>query len=71
MLKDILFKMICSYLVNISWHLARTSFSEWDMIFANQAMTVAAIDRLVDYATILEIITESYRKNQSMQKTKQ
>ena len=44
---------------------------EWDMIFANQAMTVAAIDRLVHHATILEIITESYRKNQSMQKTKQ
>ena len=46
-------------------------FSEWDTIFANQAMTVAAIDRLVHHATILEIITDSYRKNQSLQKIKQ
>lgn len=43
-------------------------FSEWDMIFSNHAMTVAAIDRLVHHATILEIITDSYRKNQSLKK---
>jgi DNA replication protein DnaC len=44
-------------------------FSEWDTIFANHAMTVAAIDRLVHHATILEIITDSFRKNQSMKKS--
>lgn len=43
-------------------------FSEWDSIFTNHAMTVAAIDRLVHHATILEIITDSYRKNQSLKK---
>ena len=37
-------------------------FSEWDKIFPNAAMTVAAIDRLVHHATILEFNTESYRK---------
>jgi DNA replication protein DnaC len=37
-------------------------FSEWNAIFPNAAMTVAAIDRLVHHATILEFNTESYRK---------
>ena len=36
-------------------------FSEWDQIFPDPAMTVAAIDRLVHHATILELNTESYR----------
>lgn len=38
------------------------AFSEWDSIFANSAMTVAAIDRLVHHATILEVVGKSYRK---------
>jgi DNA replication protein DnaC len=37
-------------------------FSEWDKIFPEKAMTVAAIDRLVHHATIIEINTESYRR---------
>lgn len=37
-------------------------FSQWGEIFPNAAMTVAAIDRLVHHATILEFNTESYRK---------
>jgi DNA replication protein DnaC len=37
-------------------------FSEWDKIFPNAAMTVAAIDRLVHHATILEFNVESYRR---------
>ncbi|HQS83649.1 MAG: IS21 family transposase [Alphaproteobacteria bacterium 16-39-46] len=41
-------------------------FSEWDQIFATNSMTVAAIDRLVHHATILEINSESYRKKQSL-----
>lgn len=43
-------------------------FSEWDSIFSNHAMTVAAIDRLVHHATILEIIADSYRRNHSLKK---
>ena len=41
-------------------------FSGWDQIFDDNMMTVAAIDRLVHHATILEIGGESYRKKASM-----
>ena len=37
-------------------------FGEWGRIFPNQAMTVAAIDRLVHHATIFEMNVESYRR---------
>ena len=37
-------------------------FSAWDQIFPDPAMTVAAIDRLVHHATILELNTESCRR---------
>jgi DNA replication protein DnaC len=37
-------------------------FADWASIFADQIMTVAAIDRLVHHANILECGTESYRK---------
>ncbi|MBW8308170.1 MAG: IS21-like element helper ATPase IstB [Candidatus Paracaedibacteraceae bacterium] len=41
---------------------ANQPFSEWDSIFADTTMTVAAIDRLVHHATIIEIVSESYRR---------
>ena len=37
-------------------------FGEWDKIFPDPAMTVAAIDRLVHHAVIFEFNTESYRR---------
>ncbi len=37
-------------------------FADWASIFTDQTMTVAAIDRLVHHATILEFGSESYRK---------
>lgn len=37
-------------------------FADWASIFADQTMTIAAIDRLVHHATILEFGSESYRK---------
>lgn len=43
-------------------------FSEWDQIFDTNAMTVAAIDRLVHHAAILEMTTESYRRRHSLLK---
>jgi DNA replication protein DnaC len=43
-------------------------FSQWEAIFADTTMTVAAIDRLVHHAEILEIQAESYRKAQSMKR---
>lgn len=41
---------------------ANQPFSGWDQIFPDKAMTVAAIDRLVHHATILEMNAESFRK---------
>lgn len=41
---------------------ANQPFSAWDAIFTDSMMTVAAVDRLVHHAVIVEIHTESYRK---------
>jgi DNA replication protein DnaC len=41
-------------------------FSAWEQIFPDPAMTVAAIDRLVHHATILEFNTESYRQRTAL-----
>lgn len=43
-------------------------FSDWDRIFPDTTMTVAAIDRLVHHATIVEIEAESYRKKAAQAK---
>jgi DNA replication protein DnaC len=37
-------------------------FSHWDQIFPDTLMTVAAIDRIIHHASIIEIDGESYRK---------
>ena len=42
------------------------AFSEWDSIFGDNMMTVAAIDRLVHHSDIYQIQGESYRKKQAM-----
>jgi len=41
---------------------ANQPFSQWDSIFTDSMMTVAAIDRLVHHATIIEMQAESFRK---------
>ena len=41
---------------------ANQPFSQWDAIFTDSMMTVAAVDRLVHHALIIEIQTQSYRK---------
>lgn len=41
---------------------ANQPFGAWDAIFPDPAMTVAAIDRLVHHAIILEMNTDSYRR---------
>ena len=41
---------------------ANQSFDEWDAIFPNNTMAVAAIDRLIHHASILNINEQSYRK---------
>lgn len=42
------------------------AFSEWDRIFGDNMMTVAAIDRLVHHSDIYKIERERYRKKQAM-----
>jgi DNA replication protein DnaC len=42
------------------------SFGEWDKIFTDPSMTVAAIDRVVHHAIIIEIQADSYRKRQAI-----
>ena len=45
---------------------ANQPFSEWDKIFPDNMMAVAAIDRLVHHATIINIEqTESYRRKKA------
>jgi len=41
---------------------ANQPFSAWDHLFPDAAMTLAAVDRLVHHATILEMNVESYRR---------
>lgn len=44
---------------------ANEPFSEWDQIFPTEMMAVAAVDRLIHHATIINITGDSYRKKQS------
>jgi DNA replication protein DnaC len=41
---------------------ANQPFGEWGKVFPDQAMTLAAIDRLVHHSTIFEMNVESYRR---------
>lgn len=41
---------------------ANTPFSQWGEVFVEPAMTLAAVDRLVHHATILEMNVQSYRR---------
>jgi len=43
------------------------SFEEWDELFDNTVMTVAAIDRLIHHAKILQCQGESYRRKEAQQ----
>jgi DNA replication protein DnaC len=45
---------------------ANQPFGGWGRIFPDQAMTLAAIDRLVHHATILEMNVESYRRKAAL-----
>jgi len=49
---------------------ANQPFSEWNNIFPDNMMAVAAIDRLVHHSTIINIKAESYRRNQASKKEK-
>ena len=44
-------------------------FAAWGQIFPDQAMTLAAVDRLVHHATIFEMNVESYRRRTEIQRS--
>jgi DNA replication protein DnaC len=50
---------------------ANTPFSQWSDVFVDPAMTLAAIDRLVHHATILEMNVESYRRRSAQERQTQ
>jgi DNA replication protein DnaC len=43
-------------------------FSEWDQVFPDSTMAVAAIDRLVHHAVVINVQGASYRKTHSLHK---
>src|SRR3954470_12060161 len=47
---------------------ANQPFGEWGKIFPDQAMTLAAIDRLVHHAFIFEMNVESYRRKVALER---
>ncbi|MFM8801830.1 MAG: IS21-like element helper ATPase IstB [Tagaea sp.] len=49
---------------------ANQPFGEWNRIFPDAAMTLAAVDRLVHHATIFEMNVESYRRRQAVERRK-
>lgn len=61
---SVLFEFICQrYETGSLIITANQPFSQWDDIFPDNMMAVAAIDRLVHHATIIKIEGESYRVN--------
>lgn len=59
---NVLFELICHrYETGSLIITSNQAFSEWDKIFPDSVIAVAAIDRLVHHATILNISGESYR----------
>lgn len=59
---NVLFELICHrYETGSLIITSNQPFSEWDKIFPDNVMAVAAIDRLVHHATIINITGESYR----------
>ncbi len=68
---SVLFELICERYERKSMVITcNQPFKEWDRIFLDKQMAVAAVDRLVHHATIFEIEAESYRRKAAMNKKK-
>ena len=50
---------------------ANQPFGQWQTIFPDPAMTVAAVDRLVHRATIFELNVDSYRRRSALRQQRQ
>lgn len=49
---------------------ANQPFSQWDAIFSDSMMTVAAVDRLVHHALIIDIQGQSFRQQSAVARSK-
>jgi DNA replication protein DnaC len=68
---SVLFELICERYERKSMMITcNQPFKEWDRIFLDKQMAIAAVDRLVHHATIFEIEAESYRRKQALCKKK-
>ncbi|TGN37496.1 hypothetical protein E5Q62_28185, partial [Klebsiella oxytoca] len=47
---------------------ANQPFGAWNSVFPDQAMTLAAVDRLVHHAPIFEMNVESYRRREAIER---
>jgi DNA replication protein DnaC len=66
---SVLFELICERYEQRSMLITcNQPFSDWEHIFVNKQMAVAAIDRLVHNALIFEIDAESYRKKRALER---
>lgn len=63
---SVLFELIADRYENRSLIITSNQpFGEWDQIFPDNVMAVAAIDRLVHHSTIINVTDKSYRSKQS------
>lgn len=66
---SVLFELISARYENRSLLItANQPFGEWNRIFPDPAMTLAAVDRLVHHAAIFEMNVESYRRRSALQR---
>ena len=64
---SVLFELIAQRYENHSLVITSNQpFSEWGQIFPDNIMAVAAIDRLVHHATIINVTDQSYRRLESI-----
>lgn len=66
---SVLFELIADRYENKSLIITcNQPFGEWDNIFSDTAMTIAAIDRIVHHSTVVNITGESFRKREAIKK---
>jgi len=49
--------------------IANQPFGDWNKVFPDPAMTIAAIDRLVHHSIIFEMNVESYRRRTAVERS--
>jgi DNA replication protein DnaC len=66
---SVLFELICERYERKSLLITcNQPFKEWDQIFTDKTMAIAAVDRIVHHAIIFEINEESYRKKTALKR---